>query len=195
MRFVAVVCVLCVTSFASAQLIFQPVQYQYGGQNSFYYGGSNPLVIARGNQPACGEYGRVHGYAFISGNGETHREVGTEPLRVYTDCVGRGFTNAHFYGYGIDDARNEAYANVPLVFRMRDLVAHAQPVSDGTWVVPPTAPYNDLTNGTIEIKPYVRPTRTPHPVLIIPKHLLDEPTPAPKKVALWDRLATEKKAS
>jgi hypothetical protein len=78
---------------------------------------------------------------------------------------------------------------------MRDLVAHAQPVSDGTWVVPPTAPYNDPMRGTIEIKPYVRPMRTPNPVLIIPKHLLDEPAPSPKKVAMWDRPAVEKKAS
>jgi hypothetical protein len=195
MRFVAVVCVLLFTSFASAQLIFQPVQYQYGGQNSFYYGGSNPLVIERGNQPACGEYGRVHGYAFVSDNGVSHREVSTEPLRVYSDCVGRGFRNAAIFGYSIDDARNEAYSNVPLVFRMRDLIAHAEPVSDGTWVVPPNAPYNRAP-GTIEIKPYVRPapSSNPHPVLIIPKKLLEEPTPAPKKVAVWDR-ASAKKAS
>ncbi len=194
MRFVAVACLLCVTSFTSAQLVFEPVQYQYGGQNPFYYGGSNPRVIARANQPACGDYGRVHGWAFVSGNDITHREVGTEPLRVYTDCVGRGFTNAAIYGYSVDDARNEAYQSVPLVFRMRDLLAHAQPVSDGTWVVPPTAPLND-GGGTIEIKPYVRPAHTPHPVLIIPKEMLDQPTPAPKKVALWDRPRTDKQAS
>jgi hypothetical protein len=196
MRFVAVACVLFFASVASAQLVFQPIQYQYGGQNPFYYGGSNPLVIARGNYPSCGEYGRVHGWAFISANGVTHREVGTEPLRVYADCVGRGFTNARVYGYSIEDARNEAYSSVPLVFRMRDLVAHAEPTSDGTWVVPPTAPYND-GHGTIEIKPYVRPapSSNPHPVLIIPKKLLEEPAPSPKKVALWDRPAAEKKAS
>jgi hypothetical protein len=187
-RLVAVVVVLCVSLSASAQLIFEPVQYQYGGQNPFYYGGSNPQVIALGNQPACGEYGRVHGWAFISANGVTHREVGTEPLRVYTDCIGNGFVNARIYGYSIDDARNEAYNNVPRVFRMRDLIAHAQPTVDGTYVVPPTAPYNDVS-GSVEIRPYVRPMhRTANPVLIIPKRLLDEPLPTtPKKVALWDR--------
>lgn len=187
-RLAVVLCVLCTASLASAQLIFQPVQYQYGGQNPFYYGGSNPRVIALGNQPACGDYGRVHGWPFISANGITHREVGTEPLRVFADCIGNGFVNAHIYGYSINDARNEAYRSVPLVFRMSDLVARAQQDADGTLVVPPTAPYNDA-RGTIEIRPYVRPLhREPRPLIIIPRRLLDEPAPAaPRKIALFDR--------
>ena len=41
-----VVCVL--GSISSAAVVYEPVQYQYGYQPRYYYGGSNPAVFAAG---------------------------------------------------------------------------------------------------------------------------------------------------
>ena len=163
------------SSSASAQVIYEPVQYQYfSGGRAYYYGGSDPQVHVDANhlshEPG---YGRTQEYAFHSGNIDTHREVVTEPVRVYTDMIPNW--NGHIFGYTVDDARNAAYMNSATYFRKADLLKTARLQEDGTWSVPsqPTARV-----GTIEIRPYrpvVRPTVAPKPILIIPKRLLDKP--------------------
>src|SRR3954468_23928125 len=93
---------LIVLTFASpsfAQIFYAPIQYQYGTQNKFYYGGSDPRVIARESGPASTAQtgGRVHGWDFASGNVDTHREVSGEPERVYTDAIPG--QNARIFGF------------------------------------------------------------------------------------------------
>ena len=84
-RFV-VLCVLSmITSSASAQIIFEPVRYQYGNQSKYYYGGCDPFVhrMGTGIVDGGGHYGRVNGWAFVSGDIDRHREVADEPIRVF----------------------------------------------------------------------------------------------------------------
>src|SRR5690348_13173020 len=105
------------SSSASAQVIYEPVQYQYfSGGRAYYYGGSDPQVHVDANhlshEPG---YGRTQEYAFHSGNIDTHREVVTEPIRVYTDMIPNW--NGHIFGYTVDDARNAAYMNSATYFR------------------------------------------------------------------------------
>src|SRR5947209_858311 len=98
---------------ASAQIIYTPVQYQYGHDigNPYYYGGHDPRVFRMAEAP----------------NNTTQGQV-------YSDAV--PFTNAAIYGYGPDDARNEANASIPRYFRKRDLLAGAIVQRDGSAVVP-----------------------------------------------------------
>jgi hypothetical protein len=153
-----------------------PVQYQYfSGGRAYYYGGSDPYVHARANA-LSGEvgFGRTNGYAFVSANIDTHREVVTERTRAYTDTIPHW--NGRIFGYTPDDARNAAHQNADLYFRKSDLRALAIPQSDGTWAVPPQPTPGQ---GTIEIRPYrpadAKPVLQPTPILIIPKRLLDKP--------------------
>jgi|GEM_PF-925350 len=170
---------LALSSGAFAQVVYAPVQYQYfsGGQ-SYYYGGSDPAVHYCANLLSQElNFGRTQEYAFHSGNIMVHREVVTEPTRVFSDTMPG--LNARFYGYTIDDARNAAYANAPTYFRKADIAKVARVQADGTWVVPSTtAMPASMSAGTIEIKPYramARPAAEPKPILIIPKRLLDKP--------------------
>ena len=134
-RVALIAVVLSFVSNSFAQIIYEPVRYQYGDQNKFYYGGSDPGIIryGMGIRDAAGRYGRVHGYDFVSGNIDTHREVSGEPEYVYSDCL--GYQNARVYGFTATDARNEAYANLPTYFTKRDLMNAAIPTGSG-WVVP-----------------------------------------------------------
>ncbi|MGH7179908.1 MAG: hypothetical protein ACREJC_21205 [Tepidisphaeraceae bacterium] len=178
--FALLACLVCAAS-ARAQIVYEPVQYQYGPQQSYYYGGSNPEVFryAEATQDGAGRWGRVHGWAFASGDYQTHREVATEPIRVYADAL--GFQNGTLFGYTANDARNEAYANVPTYFRKRDLVAAAVPSRSGGWVVPAQAqpvsrayaPRDANPSGALRGKP----------VMIIPKRLLDQKLMPPRQVA------------
>ena len=168
-------------SSASAQIVYEPVQYQYsaGGQ-TYYYGGADPRVHeAARRESGVSSWGRTNGYAFHSGNIDTHRAVVTEPTRVYTDQV--PYWNARVHGFTADDARNEAYANSYAYFRKADLVRTAVRQADGTWHVPAQP---SPQRGSIEIRPVPavrpiveqkKPSAAPKPVLIIPKRLLDKP--------------------
>ena len=161
---------------ASAQIFYQPVQYQYfSGGRMYYYGGSDPQVHADANYLSnVNGYGRTQGYAFHSGNIDTHREVVTEQTRVYTDMIPTW--NARIFGFTADDAHNEANNNAATYFRKADVARVARVQEDGTWVVPASA---TPMSGTIEIRPWhpvVKPAVTePKPILIIPKRLLDKP--------------------
>jgi len=176
---VVVVCLMAGSS-SFAQIIYEGVQYQYSsGGSLYYYGGDNPRIHAAANY-LSGEtsYGRSNGYAFHSGNVDTHREVVTEPARIFTDMM--PFENGRFYGYTVNDARNAAYARAATYFRKADALRAARPMADGTWSVPAQA--NATGRGTIEIKPgkpmsppAVTPVVGPTPILIIPKRLLDKP--------------------
>lgn len=173
--------VVCVTvsSSASAQVIYEPVQYQYtaGGQH-YYYGGSNPDIHRWAHTPVggAGRWGRTNGLAFVSGDIDRNRAVRDEnTVRAFTDAM--PFINAHVYGFTATDARNEAYFNVPLYFRKRDLLNAAVPV-DGAYVVPAQAQPIRIErddNG----RP--RATTAPRPVMIIPRDKLQRPQPKPQQ--------------
>lgn len=180
-------------SIASAAIIYEPVQYQYRdpamSAPAFYYGGSNPLVFDLGaaaqERYNSGPTIRGHGTntTYIVPSYSTEGRFGfnlapagianVSPVVTYSDLLPAG-VNAYPYGFSASDARNAAYAKVPLSFRKGDLIASAIPLPDGSLVVPPDAPLP----GTIEIKPYHAPTTQPaavpstEPILIIPKGLL-----------------------
>ena len=68
---VALIAVVLVCSSQSfGQVIYEPVRYQYGEQNKFYYGGSDARIIryAEGPRDAAGRWGRVNGFDFVSAN-------------------------------------------------------------------------------------------------------------------------------
>ena len=173
-------------SAASAQVIYQPVTYQWQSPNGggyYYYGGTNHHVHAHANANSLVPgYGRTGGYAFQSGDHHVHREVVTEGPRIYSDAVSYSHNNARYYGFHIHNAANEAYANAATYFRKGDLERNALLQEDGTWLVPA---YN-IRKSSIMIRPYVKPIDTnrvmgtskpkaePKPVLIIPKRLLDK---------------------
>jgi hypothetical protein len=181
--FVAVFVLGLVSSAVQAQIIYEPVRYQYGGQNPFYYGGSDPRVIdyASGPTGGGGWWGRVHGFDFISGDYQTHRDVTNEGYRSYSDAI--GYQNGRLWGFTDNDARNEAYANAPTYFRKSDLLHAAVRNSDGSWTVPAQLcssgprfyglPDNSKNAST-------GPTTTPHPLMIIPKRALERQDPPAK---------------
>ncbi|MCC6423225.1 MAG: hypothetical protein IT447_07065 [Phycisphaerales bacterium] len=151
---------LMAASAASAQIIYQPVQYQY---DAFYYGGDDPAMFAKAHRDSCAQY--------IS---TLHRPVDNVPLRVYSDCL--PWANAAIYGMTPNDAYNQAYGSVPRYFRKADLLFSARWVQ-GALVVPVRAP----AVPRIEIKPFHRQTPstqpTARPLLIIPRDALERPTP------------------
>jgi hypothetical protein len=186
MLFVAVAGSMISAGSAGAQVMYEPVQYQYGGQQHYYYGGSDPAMHARAAGPSCGNWGRVNGFAFASGDVMRHREVSYERLRVYCDAY--PLANAANYGMTPDDARNEAYRGTALYFCKGDLLGDGV-VKEGTIAVPAQA--GTRPRGTIEVRPYRmdRPTTQPapatgpNPILIIPKQMLEKHLPA-KQVAM-----------
>src|SRR3954466_6830101 len=177
-RMLAALLLACiVVSSASAQIIYEPVRYQYGGQTPWYYGGNDPEMFRFADR----DHSEAHdGFFAARGNYMTHHEVNYRLPRVYADHMQR--TNAATYGYTPDDARNEAYRNAPRYFRKRDLLNCAVQDVDGAWHVPAQIS-NVEPSGTMEIKPYVRPVVVPKRVIIIPKDLLDKKIEEPKKVA------------
>jgi hypothetical protein len=155
---VAFVALCVVVSSASAQIIYEPVRYQYGSGNTvYYYGGSDPAMFR---------------YAKHDVNVNPHQIV-EEPLRVYSDSLPR--RNAAVFGYLPSDAHNDANRNLPGYYRKVDLLRSGHIDATGAYIVPANAPNN--VHGMIEIRPYTttRPTTAPHPVIIIPKDLLDKP--------------------
>ena len=161
--------VVC-ASVAEAQIIYEPVQYQYGTGSTFYYGGSDRGVIERGVAETAGYCGQ-RGY------------TGT-PTLIYCDAAPT--YNARVLGMSIDDARNEAYANVPRYFRKRDLLVNARVEEDGTVVVPAQGRrverYVAIEQHTMTIVPSrnwpatkATTKGTTGPVIVIPKDMMDRP--------------------
>jgi hypothetical protein len=155
--------VLSLSSASFAQIIFQPVRYEYGNRMKFYYGGSDPVVVDRALSV---EYRNRRVYGERGG-----------PMRVYSDAI-PGW-NAALFGFTPDDARNEANNNVPRVFRMRDLVAAGALQNDGSIVVPaharPSYPVERIvimpSRRVAPTAPGTKPATSPNPILIIPKEL------------------------
>jgi hypothetical protein len=170
LRLIVGACVLAFASVAGAQTIYEPVQYQYGTGSTFYYGGSDRAVIERGTAETKGYCGQ-RGY------------TGT-PTLIYCDAAPT--YNARVLGMTVDDARNEAYGNVPRFFRMRDARVNARVEEDGTVVVPAQGRkverYLGMERHTMTIVPSRKwpatkatTKGTTGPVIVIPKDMMDRP--------------------
>ncbi|HVT87546.1 MAG TPA: hypothetical protein VHD56_01730 [Tepidisphaeraceae bacterium] len=172
------------TSFA--QVVYEPVKYQFDSHGTtYYYGGTDLRIHAIANEPhsAGATWGRVNGYDFVSADLHVHREVSNQPARVFTDAVRN--RDAAPFGFTADDARNEAYANVPRYFVKRDVPGMAVVKKDGSWSVPAAAvPVRVFKSNGQEIQ--IRSTPQPKPLLIIPKDMLQKPLPSDKQMVRAD---------
>jgi hypothetical protein len=185
----AAVLVSVFPAIASAAIVFEPVQYQYRtpvqDRPAFYYGGSNPAAfvagIVRQQRYAIGA-SPVRDIGFhntwvgtLTDNLIHHGDFGSFPV-TYTDLLPPGM-NAFPLGFTADDARNDAYGNVPRYFHKRDLMGSAVVLPNRVVVIPAQAPLP----GTLEMMPMhgwpttqpATQTTQPQPILIIPKGLLD----------------------
>jgi hypothetical protein len=103
------------------QVIFAPVQYQYGADFHYYYGGSDPAVLARGDElSAMFEASQTYG----AGDVDAHRDRLVVPDRIYSDAFPD--RNPALFGFTAGDASNEANAAAPRFFRMSDELAAAR---------------------------------------------------------------------
>jgi len=174
LRYLLSLGLLLAASTASAQIIYEPVQYQYDG---YYYGGSDPAIFAKAHRDSFAQYIAT-----------LHRPVSNTPLRVYSDCF--LWANAAIYGLTPNDAQNQAYDSIPRYFRKADLLFSAVWI-DGALIVPARA----ATYPRIEIKPFYRrpsppstqPTTTPKPLLIIPRDALERPGAPMQLVAVPEK--------
>lgn len=131
---VAAVMLFVVSSSASAQVIYMPVQVQHGTDMKYYYGGTDPGMHHYADHVACRNgYPNAHTGPHYSSLRHTLGQIGERRL-ILSDCL--PYRNAAVYGYREHDAVNEANASVPLSFRMRDQLDAALPVGDGTFIVP-----------------------------------------------------------
>jgi hypothetical protein len=165
-----IVCALCAsTSFA--QIYYEPVRYQHSacGQ-TYFYGGSDPHMIAHANYYACNTHFKRSLHNFDGGNSFNEPAPFFDYAPVYMDSVPR--MDARYFGYTESDARNAAYAAAPRYFRKSDLLASAQVVADGSLVVPADA----QPAMRVYVKPGYRAAGTmpgKGQIIIIPKRLLD----------------------
>jgi hypothetical protein len=124
---------LCVAaSSASAQVIYEPVQYQYGDAMKYYYGGNDPAMHAYADRVLCRNGFPSSMYNNYTSLHNTIGQIGEKKI-VMTDCL--PLRNAAVFGFDANDARNEAYANVPRYYRKGDLLNAAVPAGDGTLTV------------------------------------------------------------
>lgn len=130
----AVMLLLVVASSARAQVIYQPVQYQYSNGVTYYYGGNDPSMHHYIEHVKCrnGYPSAITGHHYNSLR-HTVGQIG-ENTFVFSDCL--PYRNAAVYGYTAADAHNEAMANMPLYFTKRDLLMSAVASPDGTLIVP-----------------------------------------------------------
>lgn len=158
---------LIVSLPASAVLIYEPGQVQFGQKSKYYYGGSDPSVHAYANRWVDPRTVR-----------DAEGQLSKLPKRVYTDQLPR--LNAALFGTRAADAINEFRQSVPTYFRKRDLLNSAYRDKSGAIIVP-AIPSNPATSGSIIIRNWSAPVREAKPILIIPKDQLrlDAPlTPA-----------------
>ncbi len=133
----AVLMTLVSCSIASAQIIYEPVRYQYGDGDPYYYGGSDPSVIGHAEQlRALDLRGNTHELDGLN-RAYLHSRLTGQLTRIFSDRI--PYLNAAAYGFTVTDAANEAYENVPRYFRKGNLLAAAVVLSDGTRVVPAQA--------------------------------------------------------
>ena len=108
----------CLSSAASAQIVYGPVVTQYGGQNPYYYAGDNPLVHASAAYPSLpgASWGRHDGFAYTSARRivvERHPRVVTEFLGPHGNPI-TDLTPA--------DVQNAANARLPRYFSKAELL-------------------------------------------------------------------------
>ena len=148
------------SSIANAQIIYEPVRYQYGeGNHRYYYGGNDPLVLEMAERQRCLD--EMTDYPYGSDrhtDAYLHYRLIGRLERVYSDCV--PYVNARVYGYRPVDAANDAYRNVPTYFRKADLMRAAVVMPDGTSVVAaqarPVVVYDDDDHRAVT-RPAIRP--------------------------------------
>ena len=164
-----VVCAVCTVS-ASAQVFYEPVQYQFGSGNGiFYYGGHDPRVIDDAKTLI-----RSREYSSVVRS----RHV-TDQCHVYSDSFhAYEVAEGTYTGYStltVNDARNEANQNVPRYFRKKELLNAAVATEDGSWTVPAHAqPVYDIK----VVKPFgtnMGPVAPKGTILIVPRKWLEKP--------------------
>jgi hypothetical protein len=116
---------------AEAQTVYEPVQYQYGQYHEIYYGGKSPLITSnnfiytpqtlqaamtarRYNAPVYpypSPYTQGSGVFFSPYVQGTTTSVPVVNSFIFSDYF--PYEEVGQFGYTIDDARNEAYMNVP----------------------------------------------------------------------------------
>jgi hypothetical protein len=117
-----------------AVTVYPPVQFQFGQHGELYYGGTQSGVSnsAAGPQMVAGVYTNSSYTPLYF-----HPEFGEEPERaIYSDY--RPGVDVKQYGYTINDARNEAYANAPTFFAKGP--RPAEQAVDAPEMVPVTVP-------------------------------------------------------
>lgn len=184
LRSVAVaLCSLVVSSSAFAQILYQPIQSQYTASDGsvYYYGGTDPRVHQLVNYGGCPRYSySLNLHRFDGGNSFGQPSPLYDRTPIYTDCV--PYRDASRFGYTAADAENEARANAPRYFTKAAILTMAQPLADGSWVVPasaggvylvpPTpAPYRGTTLPSTMMMPAAKRGQ----IIIIPKNFLDRP--------------------
>ena len=176
-------------SSASAQVIYEPVRYQYGP--NVYYGGVNPAFrnsvypnLPPGLQsapPVAGagaglpEANSSYGFGSLSGAYPALSTGTPQPtVHVYSDAL--PYQDASQYGYTPDDARNEAYANVPRVQYGAGPIVQEQPATPAPEVAAReperAAPAIDPRQKAIPLLDWAKAERTRNPELY--KAIMDE---------------------
>lgn len=157
MRSLTMLAVLFFAAAVQGQVMYQPLQVQYGQtQNSFYYGGTDPHLFAFAQSPRSATYGRIHGAALVAARRVV---VQQDQPRVFSDLF-PGY-EAGTFGYTTADAINDARADVRRYTHKGQLLAESG-VRQGGVV---TISIRQKLAGTPEIAP--RPVRAVRPILII----------------------------
>src|SRR5207253_7863498 len=103
-----IVCALCASS-SFAQIYYEPVRYQYSAcDRNYFYGGSDPRVLAHANYYACNTHFKRSLHNFDGGTSFDEPAPFFDYEAVYMDSVPR--MDARHFGYTESDARNAAYA-------------------------------------------------------------------------------------
>jgi hypothetical protein len=170
----AILIIGAAASAASAQVIYEPVVTQYGGQNPYYYAGTDPYVHEAARFPSApgAIWGRIPGYAFVS----PRRQVVQRNVRVFTDAFGS--LDARPWGLTPNQVVNEANARLPKYFSKRDLLAQAQTRArpEGpVFIVPPYAggEAERTPRGTMSIRPSPPRMYRSNPVFSFPREMMN----------------------
>ena len=155
-----------------AQILYEPVQYQFGsGAERFYYGGRNARLlefasryVAHESDNSSARSLKFHSSPMIFSDRFGYREVSH-------------WTSSGKSEVTISDVRNEAYNNLPRYFSKRDLLAAAVPAEDGSYIIPAQLPVHSQIDIRV-IRKFTQPASeaiTPKgTILVIPKRLLEK---------------------
>jgi hypothetical protein len=161
---IAAVVLSVFASSASAQVIYEPVRYQYGESMRYYYGGNDPGMFAYADRLACRNGYPSSMYNNYTSLRSTIGQISHNPV-VLTDCL--PLRNAAVFGFDANDARNEAYANVPRYYRKGDLLNAATVAADGSLVV--SAQAKPVTGMAHDMRVATPGELKPRAILILPK--------------------------